>query len=83
MKRDRPDKPGRIGSVKRSIYSRQRDPKPVKMVVSEGRVVGWLLRDGSFVRQGEPCCKTRWNVNAALAPGHRRPVPGGCGRTNS
>ena len=68
MKRDRPDKPGRIGSVKRSIYSRQRDPKPVKMVVSEGRVVGRLLRDGSFVRQGEPCCENPLECERCFGP---------------
>ena len=75
MKRDRPAKPGPIGDTKRSVYSRAHDPRPVKIVVSGGEIVGWLRRDGSFVKQGEPCCVNPLECERCFGPWPPRSRP--------
>jgi hypothetical protein len=56
MKRDRPAKPGPIGRIKRSVYSRDRDPERARIVVSGGEIVGWEMSDGRFVAANGGCC---------------------------
>jgi hypothetical protein len=36
---------------------RSRADKPVQTIVADGEIVGLTLRDGTFVKAGEPCCE--------------------------
>jgi len=71
-KQDRSDKTGKgpSGRIRRARYADRPDPRPAKVIVdqTQGKVIGYELSSGRFVRADEQCCSNPFECRECWVP---------------